>query len=307
MNNKIIAFAGRKRSGKDLLSNAIVEYNTTVNNKNTIILTVAAYLKNLCCELLSIDNATLLDWKDSNKTFNVKPTDRWFNLISLKTGIEKEKVVQELSTIEITNVRQLLQVLGTDIIRKYNPNWHVECLMKDILEYKETHDIIIDDVRFPNEREMIEKMGGSVYYIIRPDYFDISNHISETSLKWQHFKDENIIINNLPKNIMETYIKMWFANNCNISLPIFLSNNTFYKDDYNANFPNRDSALLQDILKQCKTDILFKERGIIHYHSNNRKLITEFNNEVLYSDCNNWRKDFILYNPLINENLKLYL
>ena len=305
--NKLIAFAGRKRSGKDLLSNAIVEHNTTVNKKNTIILTVAAYLKNMCCDLLTIDNSTLLEWKDSDKIFSIKPNDRWFNLISSRTAIPKKDIIKELHEIEITNVRQLLQILGTDIIRKYNPNWHIDCLTKDILDYRETHDIIIDDVRFPNERKAVEDLGGTVYFIIRPDCFDISNHISETSLKWHYFNDEIIIINDLSKNIMETSIQMWFENNCDLSLSIFLSNNKFYKDEYNANFPSRDSELLQDILRQCKTDILFKEKGIIHYHGNNRKLIAEFNNEVLYSDCNNWKKDFILYNPLINENLKLYL
>ena len=51
---KIIAFAGRKRSGKGILSNVIKE-----NTNKTVIITIASYLKLLCCDLLGIDYETL--------------------------------------------------------------------------------------------------------------------------------------------------------------------------------------------------------------------------------------------------------
>ena len=52
---------------------------------------------------------------------------------------------------------------------------------------------VIDDVRFPNERKMIEELGGTCWFIIRPKLDNVSNHLSETALKWQEF--ENIIVN----------------------------------------------------------------------------------------------------------------
>lgn len=307
MSNKLIAFAGRKRSGKGLLSNAIVEYNNDMNQQ-TKILTVASYLKELCCILLGINYETLIEWKDNGHTFNIKPNEKWFNIINNKTQIPIDTIKNELVDIEFTNVRQVLQVIGTDVIRKYKPNWHIDCLSEDIQDYIKSYNIVIDDVRFPNEKEAIEKLGGRVFFIIRPNYFDISNHISETSLKWQNFKEDNIIINDLSKKSMELNIKLAYAYNFDINnVPIFLSTNKYYKDNYNANFPNRNTALVQDILSQCLKDERFKQNGILHYNSLNRKFINEFNNEVLFSECNNWRKDFILYNPLINENLKFYM
>lgn len=307
MGNKLIAFAGRKRSGKGLLSNAILEYCNEMNQQSKI-LTIGAYLKELCCDLLGIDHETLTEWKDNGHMFNVKPNNKWFNIINRKTQIPTDVLQSELTNIEFTNVRQILQVIGTNVIRKYKPNWHIDCLIADAQEYLNFYNVIIDDVRFPNEKEAIEKLGGSVYFIIRPNYFDVSNHISEISLKWQYFNIENIIINDLPKELMKNFIKMAFANDFKINgLPIFLSCNKFYKDIYNTNFPNRDSELLRDILSQCMKDVRFLQNGILHYSSNNRKLIKDFNNEILYSDCDNWRKDFILYNPLINENLKFYM
>jgi hypothetical protein len=40
---------------------------------------------------------------------------------------------------------------------------------------------------------MIEEMGGDCWYIVRPNIDKISNHESETSLKWQDFGDKVII------------------------------------------------------------------------------------------------------------------
>lgn len=307
MDNRLIAFAGRKRSGKGLMSNAIVEYNNDINQQ-TKILTIASYLKELCCALLGITHEMLTEWKDNGYTFSTKPNDRWFNIINKKTQIPIEIIKNKIADVEFTNIRQMLQVIGTDLIRNYNPNWHVECLIADIQDYLKFYNVVIDDVRFPNEKEAIEKIGGQVFFIIRPNYFDVSNHISETSLKWQNFKEDRVIINDLSKESMELNIKLAYANNFNIkNIPIFLSSNIYYKDCYNANFPIRNSDLLQDLLHQCLNDERFKQKGILHYHSLNRKLIAEFNNEILFSECNNWRKDFILYNPLINENLKFYV
>lgn len=305
--NKLIAFAGRKRSGKGLLSEAIVNYH---NNKNVIILTVAFYLKDLCCDLLSIDYNTLLKWKDDkSKTFSIKPYDRWYKLINNKTNIPIETIQNEIGNIEFTNVRQLLQVLGTDLIRKYRPNWHVDCLVKDIQDYIETKTVIIDDVRFPNERQAIEKLGGEVFFIIRPNFFDVSNHISEISLKWQEFDDNHIIINDFKKENMIVYMQMAYANNfVNVlNNPIFLASCNHFKLTANPNFPNRDSELVKDIIKKCKMNVRFMENGLIHYSAPSRKMRETFNREVLQNECDNWQRDFIIYNPLINENLKFFM
>lgn len=311
--HKLIAFAGRKRSGKGLLSNAICD-TYIENNPKPIILTIANYLKELCCELLCVDFDTLIEWKDDNtKKFSIKPNERWFNLINKKTQIDINDIKSVIEGKTFTSIRQLLQIIGTDLIRKYQPEWHVNSLIKDIKENLEFRDVVIDDVRFPNEKKAIEELGGRVFFIIRPNWFyNITNHISETSLKWQDFKSEDIIINDLKAETMCINIQAAFIhidNDAFVSqLPIFLSSNEHFRINCNSSFPNKNNEkLAKDILNQNLINVRFIEHGIIHYHSTNRKLIEEFKYEVLNSECRNWQRDYVIYNPLINENLKFFI
>lgn len=306
MNKKIYAFAGRKRSGKGVLSNVIRE-----ESKNSVIITIANYLKYLCCDILGIDYATLNQRKDNGYTFNITPNDKWYNIINKKTSINIDIIKKEIGNITFNNIRQMLQVIGTDLIRKYVPNWHVNCMLKDIESFNNDTIIIIDDVRFPNEKKAIEDIGGEVFFIIRPNYFDVSNHISEISLKWQDFNDEHIIINDLTLEDFKNYFRISYITDFdkNLDSPLFLSKNQYFKYYNNINYPCNTSnkSLLSDILKQNTTDVRFLHNGIIHYKASNRNKANDFCNEILNSDCQNWKRDFIIYNPLINENLKIYL
>lgn len=301
---KIIAFAGRKRSGKGILSNVIKE-----NTNKTVIITIASYLKSLCCDLLGIDYETLNLKKDNGDILNVKPDQRWYNLINKKTNITSQLIKKEIQDRNFKDVRELLQVIGTDLIRKYQPQWHINCMIDDINSYSDDYTIVIDDVRFPNEREAIEKLGGRVFFIIRPNWFDVSNHISEISLKWNQFNDDNIIINDIPKEYLLEYFRISYIMDFkkNKDIPIYLSNNLHFKLECNVNFPNTNSSLLKEILIQNSNDIRFQKNGIIRYFASNRQKANDFNNSVLNNNCQNWKRDFIIYNPLINENLKSFM
>lgn len=229
VNNKnIIGFAGRKRSGKGVLANLLKD------EFNAKILTVADYLKYLCCDLLNVgyDNLNLM--KDDGTTFSKYPDSRWYKIINIKTGISVNNIQSTIGGLEITSVRQMLQIIGTDLIRRYVPDWHVMRLMEDIDSYPSDKLIAIDDVRFPNEAQAIRNAGGKVFYIIRPDNIDISNHISETSLRWQDFDVENVLINNVGLEEYKSQFKMKFVNNFDINLKngIFLSDNIEYIDEY---------------------------------------------------------------------------
>ena len=88
------------------------------------------------------------------------------------------------------NTREMLQYIGTDVIRFYNPNWHVNRI-REMIESSKNY--VIDDLRFENEKSLIEEMNGFMFFVVRPNLEQLSNHISETSLKWQMFS--TIIIN----------------------------------------------------------------------------------------------------------------
>ena len=309
---KIIGFAGRKRSGKTTLAKYLK------NEENAIIITIANFLKYLCCDLMNMSYEELNEKKDNGYTFDVVPDNRWFNIIDKRTHIGIDNIKKELQNVHITSIRQLLQVIGTDVIRKYNENWHVEKMIEEIQSYSEDKLIVIDDVRFPNERDAILRLSGEVFFIVRPNSLTISNHPSETALKWHNFTFDKIIINNYPnEEEFITNFKVHYVSDFETFIPksLLVSENMDYvmPCGYFGCQEHEDIStykdLLNDIIRQVKRDKLFWEYGVIRYktctESLAKKYITRVDNNIKYLDthCN----EFITCNPLIVENLKIYL
>lgn len=103
---------------------------------------------------------------------------------------------------EETKPRELLQTLGTDIIReKIDPLFHVKRTIQDIEVLSYFFDVaIISDVRFRNEIEEItaafHKKGVYAIHVVRPNYVSegiTSSHVSENDLNDYHNYDFEII------------------------------------------------------------------------------------------------------------------
>lgn len=304
--SRIYAFCGRKRSGKGVLSNIIKE------KYDGVIVTVANYLKYICCDILECSLDELNSNKDNGITFSLYPDERWVDIIHTKTDIDRDLIKADIFNIEFTNIRQMLQVIGTDCIRKHNPNWHVNCMKSDLKKYiSEGKVIAVDDVRFPNERKAIEELGGECYFIIRPMNIGVSNHISETSLLWNMFDDNHIIIN---EDDLETF-KNNFIIHCDNNFEndkthsLFLAEK-FHYTDMNILFGQEHNTLVDEILSQNKEYGPFIRNGVIRFKPTSFQLHREFVSRIYrknITDDINPDTYYIVYNPLINENLKLYL
>lgn len=304
---KIIGFAGRKRCGKTTLAKMLKE------EENAIIITIADFLKHLCCDLMNMSYEELNEKKDNEYTFDIVPNDYWYEIIDKKTHIGIDNIKKELENKHITNIRQLLQVIGTDVIRKYNENWHVEKMIEEIESYSSDKLIVVDDVRFPNEKEAILNHSGRVFFIVRPNMLSVSNHASETALKWQDFDENHVIINDKTKiEEFKIHFLIHYKNNFDTIIPhsIFLYENQNYLKCSNFGYDmKKDNILLIDILRQIKEDKLFEDYGLIRYKTCTKSLaeryIREVDNHFKYLDmrCN----EFITCNPLIVENLKMFL
>lgn len=92
-------------------------------------------------------------------------------------------------------VRRLLQVLGTEVGREMiNPDVWVSMAEKRILGYlSEGRSVVITAMRFPNELDMLERLGGTSIWIDRPDeargvHTEVSAHASETSVQASQFE-----------------------------------------------------------------------------------------------------------------------
>jgi hypothetical protein len=96
-----------------------------------------------------------------------------------------------------TTARHILQTLGTEWGRNCigGEIW-LDCMMSRVASHLKESDskIIIDDVRFQNEAELVKKMGGEMWMIVRPSAQRNTTHESEGALdKWESF--DQVIIN----------------------------------------------------------------------------------------------------------------
>ena len=65
-----------------------------------------------------------------------------------------------------STLREVLQIVGTELLREgFNKNVHVASTMANI---KDKDNVIITDLRFPNELEAVKKRGGITIRVNRP-------------------------------------------------------------------------------------------------------------------------------------------
>ena len=99
--------------------------------------------------------------------------------------------------------REFLQYFGTDVCRKmYKDIWVDRCIAD--IYFENPLLAIIDDCRFPNEADAIQKAGGKVIRLTRSPFAD--NHSSESALDdWDNF---DIVIDNKKMTVHETCKKI---------------------------------------------------------------------------------------------------
>lgn len=100
--------------------------------------------------------------------------------------------------------RRLLQLLGTQVCREciddgYWVKRAEERIQKLLAEPKPPKLIMIPDIRFPNEVEMVRRLGGELWRVRRPviEYTQTDTHISETALDNYTDWDVRLIANNM--------------------------------------------------------------------------------------------------------------
>lgn len=281
-NKNIIAFCGRKESGKTELAKICENYGY-------ILISFADSLKKLISELISCNINDINKLKNIEKNYKFGAVD--CNFISNETKIPIDIVKKEILNKNFKTVRELLQIIGTNLIRKYNPDWHVEQLSKKIEPNKK---YVIDDVRFKNEAEFVKNNNGDCWFIIRPKLDNISNHESETSLKWQDF--ENIIFNDKTLSYLKFNWTIFMENGYDFSM----KKRKTILDNCNENTIN--------ILSNSNTDFtlidgLFINKYIYDY----KKMDTYQIEKITVNENKLLLNNILVNNPLLIEDLKIYI
>lgn len=149
----IIGVLGHKRNGKDTIADYLVE------NYEFKKICFADALKNMSRQLFGLTDEQLYG--------------------------DKKEVEDEYWQ---TTPRKILQFVGTELFRKQFAKlcphvkegiW-VEIAKKKILNTKE--NVVISDVRFQNEVDMIHSLNGIVIKVVRPSISNIDYHESELGI-----------------------------------------------------------------------------------------------------------------------------
>lgn len=188
----IIGIAGRARSGKTELAKICERFGYER-------IYFALPLKQLCADLLDISLDELNRAKAEKYDIGVTIGKDMCEILADETGIPIDTVTKTCNGVVIKDVRHMLQFIGTDLIRKYDTDWHVNKIRQMIDKEK---NYVIDDVRFPNEKALIEELGGDCWFITRTTLDNISNHESETSITWNDCWNK-IIVNDSTLPILQ--------------------------------------------------------------------------------------------------------
>lgn len=200
----ILGLSGKRGSGKDTYANEIIrQFDGMVY--------VTSFAEQLKIEL----ERFLLDYSSMKKA-GLEAADTLCDMYSLspREFAQLEEIIlnaEEYPDIDIYKrsnaTRQLLQVYGTDIVRKKTPNYWAYLVEAQIdyysrslsdLEFEPNFLFLVTDVRHINERELIEYNGGKVVRllttenrIVGRDNFmeneEITRHESETALDNESF------------------------------------------------------------------------------------------------------------------------
>ena len=170
----IIAFAGRKQSGKTSSCEFVKNLFETSNLGQSKIYNFADPLKQVCIDILGLTYDQCYG-TDENK--NELVDCYW-------PGIDEQMTA-----------REVMQHLGTDMFRRLQQNvWSAATIR--LIEKEKPDLAIIADCRFPNEVEAIKNNDGLVIKLNRNPYN--STHASEESLDANRYDatNFNLVIDN---------------------------------------------------------------------------------------------------------------
>lgn len=189
----IISFSGRKGSGKSTLANLLLGRGYTK-------ISFADRLKNLLSELYEWEIESLQCPKRKEETLLKKVV--WDKEYAIRLGaMIGAKCDLNESYVEFNTRRDALQYIGTDILRTYDPDFHINELKKQI---KPELNYVLDDVRFYNELSMLKQENGFCLFTMRPFYFIYNNHSSEITLSRKDF-DWVILNTRSEKTFIKTF------------------------------------------------------------------------------------------------------
>jgi hypothetical protein len=177
-----IGISGKKGSGKNTVA-SIIQYLTCGSK-----LSFKDFQE---VDMLHFHKWDIVAFADKLKEITARLLDVDYTLLDDQDFKSKALWVHPNSGIDITP-RYVLQFLGTELGRELHPDIWIKALInshpRNIFK-----NLIITDVRFPNETKFIKENKGIIIRVNRPGLVSNDTHSSETSLDNYNF---DIVIEN---------------------------------------------------------------------------------------------------------------
>ena len=210
----IVSFSGVKFSGKDTAAEGLIRSHKFKR------LGLADKLKDICSTVFNIPRVHMDDPTMKEAPFTIPVSVSPIHIHELLSIISRDGYDFEFhSTYELlcknfmgrnlTSIREVLQVVGTDVCRNYIKDdiWLQYC--KTIIT---THDgdLVITDARFQNERDFLAQLGAVMILVVRPGFDNKSTHISENQLGTAEDYDV-VVTNEGTVTALQSDIAMWYT------------------------------------------------------------------------------------------------
>jgi hypothetical protein len=210
----IIAISGKKLSGKDTAALGLIERHKFVR------ISFADKLKDICSKVFNIPREDLDDPIKKEASFT-RPILIGHNHIYMLLDILEDDgffisensyraISHEFINKQLNSLRQLMQVVGTDIIRNYVDNEVWLKYLKKTMDKTNSDNFVIADARLRNEREFLKSLGAILILIKRNGLVSTDTHSSENDLGNE--SDYDVVIDN-NKSIIELQsgISLWWT------------------------------------------------------------------------------------------------
>lgn len=177
----LVGIAGRKCSGKSTVSDLLVANGFRRQSMATPLKEFLSYIFNW--DLHSLTDQTLKE-------------ERLPNVV--EWGERQCRQFSELCNVPIpffgvqhfATRREAMQYVGTDLARNTVDQ---DFWVNQFFQRYDGGNVVCDDIRFPNELRAFRERDAKCVFIMRPFYWNYSNHSSESSLNWTQF--DYVIVN----------------------------------------------------------------------------------------------------------------
>lgn len=209
----ILALAGKKKSGKDTIADFLVK------DQGFIKLSLATPLKQLCMKVFGLNKDYFYNDKKKDEEFDYIINIDYHHLDQIRDIIieewgfpidyETRERIEEFHGKEIRTPRQLMQTIGTDLIRKHiRDDIFIVLLLEEIK--KVNGHVVIADARLQNERETLMNIGANLCLVKRDVANTFDDHISENDLGDEDEYDL-VIDNNIDINQLRAEVNLWYT------------------------------------------------------------------------------------------------